>query len=522
MDVRTPRALFTRILIVLGLVAAGLPNLSQVRAFPEEEFGLPAAEIYVADGQYQSNLIPLDAVTLQDRSDRPSASGDSGYFAPVLSADGSTLAYLDSDATIVVRDGLYGPERLRFFPNGEVGYLFLNRDGSRLVAEVIADYSDANLRPPAWKVFDTADGRLLSAAQSEQTGDPWGLWVVDPDALRVYRLAYATSQATTTGPQATVLIANDLSTGAELGRLDLPEIHAGFWQSDETVEFSNGSSEPLMKELMPALAISPDGRRLAIAHADAEELTVFDAQRMAIERTVALTQSSSTVDRLLGLLPLRPESAAAKALEGTMLQAAFSPDGSSIYLAGTVSSVEENDVLYRGLGLRVVDVESGTITATAFGDDLIDRIVPSADGSSLYAAGPQTSGSMEYRLRHVDATSLEVIAERTFPEWRWFLMRSTMAEATAPLTIELVEMAFAPNIVTIPANTDVELTVVNHGTVRHNFRTGDEAGTWEVRIDLEPGESKTVTINAPAGEYKLFCDEAGHADAGMGGAIIAR
>jgi uncharacterized cupredoxin-like copper-binding protein len=511
-----------RLPLILALALITLPGLSNARAYPEEAIGLPAAALYVAEGSSVSTLAPLDAATLENRNGAPTASVGAIPRTPILSADGSTLAYLDADATIVVRDGLYGPECLRFFPDADVGALSLSRDGRRLVAEVIADYSDANLRTPAWKVFDSVDGRLLATVENAEPGDQWGIWAVDADALRLYRLAYDGGTSTPAGPRSTRLIANDLSSGAEIDRIELPEIFAGFWQSDEVVAIGD-AEEPLMKELTPALAISSDGSRIAIAHADEAELTVIDTARLAVERTVSLARPVSALRMLLGHLSLMPQSASAKAMEGTRLQAVFAPDGKRLYLTGAVSSIEEGELIYRGLGLRAINVDTGEIAAEAFADELIERVVPSADGGSLYIFGPESSDfSAGYQLRRLDTAELHVVAERTFPDWRWFLVRSTLAEPAEPLTIELVEMELVPELVTIPANVEVRLVVVNHGTTRHTFRTGDEAGTWNVRVDLAPGESTTVTLNAPAGEFKAYCDVAGHAEAGMGGAIIAR
>jgi plastocyanin len=528
-----PAPILCRVLVV-ALLFAALPGLARTHVQAKESFGLPAAELYVADAPAAANLAPLDAATLDPRPDRPvvglGPSRDESL--PVLSADGSTLAFFGTDATIVIRDGLMGPERIRFSPNGTVGELALSRDGRRLVAAVIVDYSPANLHPPAWKVFDTADGRLLASVQNVEPGDPWEEWSVDADARRLYRLTYADGSGeavSATGPHPTVLIAHDLATGAEVGRVDLPEVRAGFWQSEEMVAIGGGE-EPLMKELLPALAVSPDDRLLVIAHADEDALTLIDTERMTVERTMPLARPVSMRSRLVDLLPLVPQSAAAKALEGTMLQAVFAPDGQRLYLYGVRFGVESGEPVFRGLGLRAVDVESGEIEATALGEAPIERVVPSPDGGSLYVAGPAIDAAtaadlaaIPYLLRRLDAGTLDVVAERSFPDWRWFLVRSAQANPALPLTVELVEMAVAPAIVSVPADTAVRLTVVNHGTVSHTLRTGDEeTGRWDVRVALEPGETETVVIAAPAGEYKLFCDVAGHAEAGMGGAIVAR
>jgi len=521
--------------IVAALLAGVLPGLVLGRVQAKEEFGLPAAELNVANASSATQLDALDAGTLDPRPDRPAVRLGSAVneAVPVLSEDGSTFVLSGNDGTIVVRDGLMGPERLRFFPDGTVGELALSRDGRRLVATVVADYSSANLKLPAWKVFDTADGRLLATVENDESGDPWEEWVVDAGAQRLYRLAYAdgvAAGAQGAGPYPTVLIANDLVTGAEVGRLDLPGVRAGWWQSEETVAIGGGQ-EPLTEALLPAVAVSHDGRRLAIVHADEDALTVVDTERLAIEATQTLARSASVLHRLVALLPLVPQSASAKTLEGTMLQAVFAPDGRHLYVFGVTSGVESGEPIFHGLGLRVVDVESGEVEAVAFDGMPIERVVPSPDGGSLYVAGPALDSAdaesdtamVPYLIWRVDAETLEVVAERSFTGWRWFLMRSALADPALPLTVELVDMAFMPSLITVPADTEVRLVVVNHGSVPHSLRAGDDAShELDVRVDVAPGESETITYRAPAGEYKMFCDVTGHAEAGMGGAIVAR
>jgi plastocyanin len=519
-----------RAVLVAALVVAALPGVTVERTHAKEPFGLPAAELYVADSPVATMLSPLDAATLELRPERQGVDIESfgQESLPVLSENGSTLVAHGNDGTIVVRDGLFGPERLRFFPNGTVGNLKLSRDGRRLVAEAIVDYSAENLHPPAWKVFDTADGRLLATVENRESGDLWEEWAVDADAHRLYRLV---SMDASTGPNQiavpspTQLIAHDLTTGAEVGRLDLPEVLAGFWQSAETVAIGDGE-EPLMKQLLPALAISPDGRSLAIVHADDDILTLVDTERLTVERTDALVRPVSAWNRLFSLLPFVPHSASAKALEGTMLEAVFAPDGQHLYVFGMRASVEDGEPIVRGLGLRGVDVSSGEVDAVAFGEAIIDRVLPSSDGGSLYVAGPAADVELaggNYFIRRVDAHTLDVLAEQSYPSGGLFLVRSTLADPTVPLTVEMVEMAVVPEVISVPADTPVRLTVVNHGTVRHSFRAGDEGGgTWDVRVELVPGDSETVLIDAPAGEYKMICDLAEHATMGMGGAIVAR
>ncbi|MFN8594318.1 MAG: cupredoxin domain-containing protein [Thermomicrobiales bacterium] len=88
------------------------------------------------------------------------------------------------------------------------------------------------------------------------------------------------------------------------------------------------------------------------------------------------------------------------------------------------------------------------------------------------------------------------------------------AAALAP-TVTAIDIAFQPNAVTIPANTDVTFTLPNNGAAPHNF----SIDALNISVDLQPGETKTVVINAPAGSYEYYCNVPGHKEAGMVGTL---
>ena len=90
--------------------------------------------------------------------------------------------------------------------------------------------------------------------------------------------------------------------------------------------------------------------------------------------------------------------------------------------------------------------------------------------------------------------------------------------ATAATTVEVVshDIFFEPNEVTIPANTDVTVILPNEGVTPHNFSI-DALG---IDVDLAPGATEEVVINAPAGEYEFYCNVPGHKEAGMVGTLI--
>lgn len=83
------------------------------------------------------------------------------------------------------------------------------------------------------------------------------------------------------------------------------------------------------------------------------------------------------------------------------------------------------------------------------------------------------------------------------------------------ITIEMVDIAYKPNVVTIPAGQAVQIVFPNTGHLPHDF-TQDQLG---LDIDVDSGETKTIVVNVPAGDYDFYCDEPGHAAAGMVGTM---
>ena|SRR5215211_2562812 len=82
--------------------------------------------------------------------------------------------------------------------------------------------------------------------------------------------------------------------------------------------------------------------------------------------------------------------------------------------------------------------------------------------------------------------------------------------------IDLVDIGFDPKGFTIPANTPTVVTIVNKGAAVHNL-TIDALNVYSG--DLQPGQSMTLTIDAPAGTYTFYCTIPGHREAGMAGTL---
>jgi plastocyanin len=92
------------------------------------------------------------------------------------------------------------------------------------------------------------------------------------------------------------------------------------------------------------------------------------------------------------------------------------------------------------------------------------------------------------------------------------------APAGSPV-IHTVDIAYEPKEFTIPANTDVTVTIENHGKLQHDFAIDE----FDLVSDLlDAGASTTVVINAPAGTYEFHCTVAGHKEAGMVGTLTVQ
>ena len=87
-----------------------------------------------------------------------------------------------------------------------------------------------------------------------------------------------------------------------------------------------------------------------------------------------------------------------------------------------------------------------------------------------------------------------------------------------PVVVESVDVDFNPNQMSIPANTDVTVSLPNHGVAVHTFVI-EELG---IKAEMAPGETEEVVINAPAGTYDYICDVPGHAEVGMVGTLTVQ
>lgn len=97
-----------------------------------------------------------------------------------------------------------------------------------------------------------------------------------------------------------------------------------------------------------------------------------------------------------------------------------------------------------------------------------------------------------------------------------------VAGATCVLE-EMHDIYFGANLITLPADTDVSIVNKNMGVTMHTFvideHNNDGVENLNIKVEVNPGESRAVTINAPAGTYYFYCDVPGHEQAGMWGIL---
>ena len=84
--------------------------------------------------------------------------------------------------------------------------------------------------------------------------------------------------------------------------------------------------------------------------------------------------------------------------------------------------------------------------------------------------------------------------------------------------VSMTEMEFDPDQLTVKAGEEVEIALVNDGSVKHNLSI-DEV---DVDIDLNQNNGISFDFTAPdsPGEYKIYCDIPGHESAGMTATLI--
>jgi len=411
-------------LLVSGCGASG--TTAQQRADPPTDLYLFAVPLGLPPDQLPPGmtLVPLDAQTLSDRQDRPPLTFATRFMT--VSPDGAQLATFDyvraggplsppGDTTVMIRENRTGAARGSFHPPAPVIGTRLSRDGARLVVQ---PYPSGGAPPDEWDVLDTADGHVLATVNAAPSND-YVPTLIDADAQALYRFITTAAAGAAPGPRPISLIAYDLRTGAERGRLALPEVTTGNWPTGRMVR-----GEAVRAALSPGIALSPDGRQITIVHADADRVTLVDTQRLTVAHTISLTGGSS----LLHVLGLIPQPVAAKGLAvGTSRDVVYAPDGRSLYLSGVQTLLDDHDAqTFHSLGLTRLDLARNTVAADGLPGRTINWVLPAPDGRSIFVFGPKEGEGDSHillpdipsLLQRLDARTLAIQTEREFSSYR--------------------------------------------------------------------------------------------------------
>ncbi len=101
---------------------------------------------------------------------------------------------------------------------------------------------------------------------------------------------------------------------------------------------------------------------------------------------------------------------------------------------------------------------------------------------------------------------------------------SAQSGTTTNVKITETEFKLNPATITVPANTPVQFTVTNSGTIAHNLKVELPAQGIQQQLfaqNLNPGETKTATFTfTTAGQWQMYCPVDAHEAAGMTGTVM--
>ena len=112
----------------------------------------------------------------------------------------------------------------------------------------------------------------------------------------------------------------------------------------------------------------------------------------------------------------------------------------------------------------------------------------------------------------------------------WLILSACNGSGADTVSISMREFSFTPDHITVPAGTDVTITLRNLGALEHNFHImelgyviegswdeSDEARSYLSHFNLPGGEVSTTSFIAPnaPGDYQILCSIPSHFELGM-------
>jgi uncharacterized cupredoxin-like copper-binding protein len=282
--------------------------------------------------------------------------------------------------------------------------------------------------------------------------------------------------------------------------------------------------------LIVAVVGAMGGSRLSGASQATPRPTTDDSELSA--RVSALETRVAALEGIVGATPGGGTGSGTPATSVPSVAASATPTGGIPGARSTSVEIDLEDILFDPTAITVPANTPVTVTlvnkgaiAHTFDIDALDvhsgKVAPGATATvtinapagtyQYYCAEPgHKEAGMVGTLTVVDGSGASASqSQATSPA------QASASTGSAP-TINMEDIKFEPKEITIPANTDVVITLVNDGAIAHNFNI-DALNIHSG--DVPPGQSVTVTVNAAAGEYEYYCSIPGHKQAGMVGTL---
>lgn len=105
-----------------------------------------------------------------------------------------------------------------------------------------------------------------------------------------------------------------------------------------------------------------------------------------------------------------------------------------------------------------------------------------------------------------------------------FLLLPQMTAPAQEIRVSLLEWAIEPQTITASAG-KIKFVVTNEGKVPHAFEIEGEIRGREFEAEIEeikPGETKSLVVTLPAGDYEVYYPIPGHRERGMEAILVVK
>lgn len=192
----------------------------------------------------------------------------------------------------------------------------------------------------------------------------------------------------------------DLAAGTIADRAELTGVVAGQRPGDRV----HDERRPGAARDVPGVAWDLPRDRLLVVQDGLLTTVHWDTGSLTVDSRF-IAPRTSLLDELVAWVV--PTVSAGPPQEGVRLAATLSPDGSRIYLTGTVTEADDAVTVARPFGLHVVDASDGTLLTSL--DAPIDEIALDPSGARLVATGTTATYPVDSEVGEFDPADLLVL-----------------------------------------------------------------------------------------------------------------